>query len=59
MIKEHHEGRGQGSWIKGSLAKTLKKGGAGGGSQKSPNFAHGGGKSGGGVFWGGPEKQGS
>ena len=69
MIKDHHhrsnlkikklyKDRGQGSWIKGSGAKPSKKGGSGGGSQKSPNFAHGGGNLGG-VFLGGPGKQGS
>ena len=45
---------GQGSWPRGSMAKTSKKGGVRGGSQKSPNFAHGGGNLGGGLFWGGP-----
>ena len=47
---------GQGSWPRGSRAKTPKKGGVRGGSQKSPNFAHGGGNLGGGVFGGGPEQ---
>ena len=46
--------KGQGPWIKGSGAKPSKKGGVRGGSQKSPNFAHGGGNLGGGLFWGGP-----
>ena len=58
-IKEHHEVRGQGSWPRGARGQNLKKGGVRGGSQKSPNFAHGGGKFGGGCFWGGPRKQGS
>ena len=56
-IKEHHKGWGQGSWPRGSGAKTSKKGGSGGGSQKSPNFAHGGGNLGG-VFLGGSRKTG-
>ena len=49
---------GQGSWPRGSGAKTSKKGGSGGGSQKSPNFAHGGGNLGGGVFGGVPKNRG-
>ena len=57
-IKEHHEVGGQGSWPRGSRAKTSKKGGVRGGSQKSPNFAHGGGKSGGGFFGGVPKNRG-
>ena len=53
-IKEHRKVGGQGSWPRGSGVKTSKKGGSGGGSQKSPNFAHGGGNLGGGIFGGGP-----
>ena len=56
-IKEHHEVGGQGSWPRGSGAKTSKKGGVRGGSQKSPNFAHGGGKSGGGFLGGVPKNR--
>ena len=48
---------GQGSWPRGSGAKTSKKGGSGGGSQKSPNFAHGGGNLGGAFFGGVPENR--
>ena len=33
-IKEHHKGWGQGSWPRGSRAKTPKKGGSGGGPEK-------------------------
>ena len=57
-IKKLHKGWGQGSWIKGSGAKTSKKGESGGGSQKSPNFAHGGGNLGG-PFLGGSRNMGS
>ena len=57
-IKKLHDGYGQGSWIKGVRGQTLKKGGVRGGSQKSPNFAHGGGKSGGGFFGGVPKNRG-
>ena len=46
---------GQGSW--GVPGQNLKKGGVRGGSQKSPNFAHGGGKSGGGFFGGVPKNR--
>ena len=41
-----------------SGAKMGKKGGVRGGSQKSPNFAHGGGNLGG-VFFGGSRKTGA
>ena len=69
MIEDHHvkyqttrsknimKDGGQGSWPRGSWAKTSKKWGSGGGSQKSPNFAHGGGNLGG-VFLGGSRKTG-
>ena len=56
-IKEHH-GWGQGPWIKGSLAKTLKKGGSGGGP-KNRQILHTGGEIWGGPFLGGPGKHGS
>ena len=48
-VKDHGLG-GQGP-------KPQKRGGPGG-SQKSPNFAHGGGKFGGGVFGGVPKNRG-
>ena len=49
---------GQGSWPRGSGAKTSKKGGPGGGP-KNRQILHTGGENPGGGFWGGPEKQGS
>ena len=64
MIEDHHRKdqtirsknlmkvRGQGSLRRGDSGGVPKKGGVRGGSQKSPNFAHGGGKFGGGVFGG-------
>ena len=57
-IKEHHEGWGSRIMDHGVLGQNLKKGGVRGGSQKSPNFAHGGGNLGGGVFGGVPENRG-
>ena len=57
-IKKHLEGKGQGSWIKGSGAKTSKKGGSGGGP-KNRQILHTGGEIWGGPFLGGPGKQGS
>ena len=57
-IKEHHEVMGQGSWPRGVPGQNPKKGGGPGGSQKSPNFAHGGGNLGG-VFLGGSRNKGS
>ena len=50
--------KGQGSWPRGVRGQNLKKRGGPGGSQKSPNFAHGGGNLGGGVFGGVPENRG-
>ena len=57
-IKEHLEGWGQGSWIKGSGAKTSKKGGSGGGP-KNRQILHTGGEIWGGVFLGGSRNKGS
>ena len=57
-IKEHHEVGGKDHGLGGQGPKPQKRGGPGGGSQKSPNFAHGGGKFGGGGFGGGPENRG-
>ena len=45
--------RGQGSWPRGSGAKTSKKGGSGGGP-KNRQILHTGGEIWGGCFWGGP-----
>ena len=44
---------GQGSWPRGSRAKTSKKGGSGGGP-KNRQILHTGGEIWGGCFWGGP-----
>ena len=57
-IKEHHEVRGQGSWPRGSGAKTSKKGGSGGGPKNRQILHTGGGNLGGGVFGGVPENRG-
>ena len=57
MIKEHHEVGGQGSWPRGSGAKTSKKGGSGGGP-KNRQILHTGGEIWGGVFLGGSPKTG-
>ena len=54
-IKEYHEAMGQGSWIKGALAKTLKKGGVRGGP-KNRQILHTGGENPGGGFLGGVPK---
>ena len=56
-IKEHHEVGGQGSWPRGSRAKTPKKGGSGGGP-KNRQILHTGGEIWGGCFWGGSRKTG-
>ena len=58
-IKQHHKVK-RGLGVKdgnnpGKRGGPQKRGGPGG-SQKSPNFAHGGGKSGGGFFGGVPEQ---
>ena len=55
-IKEHHEVGGQGSWPRGSGAKTSKKGGSGGGPKNRQILHTGGGNLGGGVLGGGPEQ---
>ena len=47
---------GQGSWPRGPWPKPQKRG-VRGGSQKSPNFAHGGGNLGGAFFGGVPENR--
>ena len=52
-IKEHRKVGGQGSWPRGSWAKTSKKGGSGGGP-KNRQILHTGGEIWGGCFWGGP-----
>ena len=57
-IKEHHEVGSQGSWPRGSRAKTPKKGGSGGGPKNRQILHTGGGKFGGGVFLGGSRKTG-
>ena len=57
-IKEHHEVGGQGSWPRGSWAKTSKKGGSGGGP-KNRQILHTGGEIWGGVFLGGSRNKGS
>ena len=57
-IKEHHEVGGQGSWPRGSGAKTSKKGGSGG-VPKIAKFCTRGGKFGGGIFGGGSRNKGS
>ena len=56
-IKKHLHGWGQESWPKGVPGQNPKKRGVRGGSQKSPNFAHGG-EIWGGVFLGGSRKTG-
>ena len=56
-IKEHHEVGGQGSWPRGSGAKTSKKGGSGG-VPKIAKFCTRGGEIWGGVFLGGSPKTG-
>ena len=56
-IKEHHEVGGQGSWPRGSGAKTSKKGGSGGGP-KNRQILHTGGENPGGGFLGGSRKTG-
>ena len=47
---------GQGSWPRGSRAKTSKKGGSGGGPKNRQILHTGGGKIRGGVFGGVPEQ---
>ena len=55
-IKKHHKVKGQGSWPRGSRAKTSKKGGSGGGPKNRQILHTGGGKFGGGIFGGVPEQ---
>ena len=56
-IKKHHEGGWARILDQGVRGQNLKKGGVRGGSQKSPNFAHGGGKFGGAFFGGVPKNR--
>ena len=57
-IKKLHKVMGQGSWPRGSGAKTSKKGGSGGGP-KNRQILHTGGEIWGGVFLGGSRNKGS
>ena len=56
-IKEHRKGWGSRIMAQGVMGQNLKKGGVRGGSQKSPNFAHGGGNLGGAFFGGVPKNR--